>query len=130
MQECEDHSTAQHRRGTRGDEEGGKFGLQTGHSPKVAGPADIRPLPAAHRRFGVSRSFGFLASISTRARDAAVLNRRGHAWYAVEPPTTVRTIWMSLILSLSTVKRSSDSTTKSASLPGVIDPLIASSCEL
>ena len=36
--------------------------------------------------------------------------RTRHAWKAVEPPTTVRTIWMSLIFALSTVKRSSDST--------------------
>ena len=36
---------------------------------------------------------------------------------------------MSLIFAVSTVCRSSDKTTKSASLPGVIEPLIASSRE-
>src|SRR5205085_2991221 len=49
--------------------------------------------------------------------------------YTVSPPTTVRTMWMSLILSLGTVCGSSASITKSASLPAVIDPLSASSCD-
>ena len=43
---------------------------------------------------------------------------RAYASYAVFPPTTVRTILMSLIFSGSTVCGSSASTTKSASLPG------------
>ena len=47
-----------------------------------------------------------------------------------EPETRVRTISMSLILSVGTVKGSSAKTTKSANFPGVIDPLMASSCEL
>src|ERR1700733_12605607 len=49
------------------------------------------------------------------------------AEYWVRPPTTVRTILMSLILAGSTVCGSSASMTKSASLPRAIDPLIASS---
>jgi hypothetical protein len=47
-----------------------------------------------------------------------------------EPETTVRTICKSLILSWAMVKGSSERTTKSANLPGVMEPLMASSCEL
>ncbi len=58
-----------------------------------------------------------------------VANGEFYAWYFVSPPTTVRTIWMSLIRSALTVCGSSASTTKSASLPAAIEPLSDSSRE-
>ena len=50
-----------------------------------------------------------------------------YASSTVFPPTTVRTIVMSLIVSASIVCGSSESTTKSAAYPVVIEPLMFSS---
>ena len=49
--------------------------------------------------------------------------------YTVLPPTTVRAILMFLISSALTSCGSFSSSTKSASLPAVIEPLTCSSCE-
>ena len=63
--------------------------------------------------------------VARRAFPSHGRRTRHYAWNAAFPPTTVRTILMSLIFAGSTVCGSSASTTKSASLPGVIEPLIA-----
>ena len=81
VQECEATPLLSIAEGLEAMKKAGSWGYKPRLSPKVVSPVrlDLRPLPAAHRRFGVSGFESWLRSARTLAT-LSVLNPRGHAW--------------------------------------------------
>src|ERR1700722_2305082 len=97
--------------------------LKSGANDPTAGPVDFGDVPAAdesQEREATREKNSSLMRVPCVARGA-------YAAYTVVPPTTVRLMRISLILTGSTVCGSSSRTTQSGSLPAVMEPFSDSS---